>query len=221
MNLTTAQKATLAAHINANTNVLTIPPGLGTGTFVVNAEVAGRDPTLQGLIAAWYNDIALSGDSQPFGNLMLWNPATTIQQLNTAVDWTLNVFGATAADQTNGWLKWQSMCWNNYLDMTDVQVRAGVLQIWTGTITPATSNTTITGIGRSTGTLCGKLAGRRIDLVVAGNAVGNVTNAWAGARVCPAGAGGVPLLSYFQGTQFVPAQTLSQIDVDQALFPNG
>lgn len=210
MNLTSTQLTTLAAHIAANTNAITLIDG--SGTFQANAVT--RDPTQQQSLAAWYNALALSGDSQPFANLMCWNPVTTIQQLNTAIDWTTNPVGADQPTLSNAWLKWQTMLWNNYVDMSDPQVRAGVIQVW------GQPSTTATNIGAATGVLCGKLAGRRIDLVIAPIPV-QTTGLGAGAHVVPKGANGVPLLGYMNGPTFVAAQLLSGTDIDKALFPNG
>lgn len=212
MNLTSAQKAALAAHIAANTNIATYPDG--SGEFVINAEALSHDPTAQQAIADWYNGLALAGDNQPFNNLFLWNPVTSIAQLNTAIDWTTNPAGGTAADVANSWLKWQSMCWANFIDMTDAQVRTGVVQVW------GAGSTSASGIGSNVN-LCGKLQARRIDLVLAGNPVGNLPGTWAGARVVPKGAGGVPIRESMSGNTVVPPQVLTQSDIESALFPNG
>lgn len=211
MNLTAAQLIALATHINANANTVTLIDG--SGTFQANAVT--RDPTQQQSLAAWYNALALAGDSQPFANLMLWNPVATIQQLNTAVDWTTNPVGADQPTLSNAWLKWQTMLWNNYLDMTDPQVRAGVIQVW------GNPSNSVTNIGTVAGTLCGKLAGRRIDLALSPAPVGAVANAWLGAHVVPKGLNGVPILGYQNGPTFVAAQLLLGTDIDKALFPNG
>lgn len=215
MNLLDTQKTALAAHIAANTNTGVIPGTGGVGTFVINTAITGRDPTLQQGIADWYNGPALSNDNQPFANLMLWNPVTTIQQLNTAIDWTTNPVGADQPTLTNAWLKWQSMCWNNYLDLTDPQVRAGIIQVW------GNPSNTASNIGAATGTLCGKLAGRRIDLVLSPVPVATPGLGAAGAHIVPKGKNNVPILGYMNGPTLVPAQTLLYQDIDNALFPGG
>lgn len=199
MNLTTAQKVTLAAHLNANTNTSTAPDG--TDGAVINTSLAGRDPTRQQYIADWYNATALVGDAQALANLNIWNPTTTITQINTALDWALNPIGAVDAIITNSWLKWQSMCWSNVLDFADGQVRLGVVSVWG-------SNTTNSN---SLGSLqAGKVVGKRVELALAGNVVATA-GINGGARVVPKGLAGAVLFGVL----------LTAIDIDKALFPNG
>lgn len=132
--LSPAQATALAADINARPAVL--------GAWASNADWYS--------IMTWYNSTAQTGD---FANpLTIWLPNMTIAQLNSAIDWTADPLGAgatTDAQKTNLWLKWQSMCWNNVIDMTDQQVRQGVTSVWgTGSAT----DSAIKAAGKRTGT---------------------------------------------------------------------
>lgn len=209
MNLTTAQYSTLKTHLQANTNTVTFDNG---ATFTVNtsAGVTGHDPTFQAAIAKWYNDVALATDAQAPANLLLWNPVTTTTLLNTAIVWTDEPAGADDTARIKNWLKWQSMCWSGFIDLSDQQVRGGVNLVWSA------STATLNAIGSTTLTaLCGKLAGRRIDLVLA-NAVTGTNNINGGAHTMPRGAT-APILSYMNGNVVVPAQTLTQLDIEKAI----
>ncbi len=207
MNLTTAQKTTLAAHITANTNLGTIP-GSGGSTFVINTAT-GRDPTLQQGIADWYNKAALATDNQPFANLNVWNPLTTIDQLNSAIKWQTPFVGATPADVANSMLLWQTMIWKLGggqagvgIDMGDGSVRKGLTTVFGDVV--GGSAAAVGAVG------CGQMVGRNIELVLSGNAVGSTT-ALTNAHVIQHDAVGVTIY----------LQLLRQVDVDAALFPNG
>jgi len=207
MNLTPAQKTALAAHIRANTNSGIVPGTGGIGTFVINAAVNGRDPTLQQGIADWYNQPALAGDNQPFANLNVWNPLTNILQLNSAIKWQTAPVGATAADVTNSWLLWQTMIWSMGsgsltvgLDMGDASVRKGMLQVF-GDVANG-SAAAIGAVG------CGQQVGRNIELVCS-NAVVGATTALTAAHPIQKDANGLTIYG----------QKLTQADVDNALFP--
>lgn len=189
MDLTQAQKTTLKAHIALNTNTTPATAADGsalTTPFVVNTRKDSRNPDDQAAIAAWYNGLALAGDNQPFTNLNLWNPNTTTALLKKAVDWTVapphGLAGTPSVTEialtvNNKWWLWDAMLQDRSLDMTDPQVRGGVIQVW-GDLASGTAN----NIGKTT---CGKLAGKRIELALSGAPVGAVTNAWVGAHVCP------------------------------------
>lgn len=202
MQLSTAQKTTLAAHINANTNTCTLPGGFGTQ--IINTGVAGRDPIVQQGIANWYNQAALAGDNQPFANINVWNAITTIAQLNSAVKWQTAPVGATAADVSNSWLLWQTMLWNMSLDMGDGSVRKGMLQVFGDVL--GGSAVLIGAVG------CGQQVGKNIELVLSGNVVG-ATTALVAAHVVQKDAA-TPSVSLY-------SQLITQVDIDHALFPNG
>lgn len=158
--LTNAQKTTLRNHIAANTNV--IPAGFPwSGGFVgqaINTLANGPDENVA--IAGWYNLTASAADAQPFADsLNVWKPVITIQEINDAVVWSQNPVGATAADQTNNWLRWQSMCWSSAISFTDAQVRSGVAAIWGS---GSTTNTNLKAVG------VGRRAGTRFELLFAG-----------------------------------------------------
>lgn len=143
MILTAAQIQTLKAHIAANTDLI--------GGVAINA--LPNTPDNNSAVAAWYNTPVSGAELQPFAApTVLWRPVVTIQELNTAVNWSQNpgANAATDAQQTNAWLRWQSMCWNNFLDLTDNQVRSGVAAVWA----TGGSNAAIkaVGVGRRTGT---------------------------------------------------------------------
>lgn len=118
-----------------------------------------------GAIADWYNQPAQSGE---WGTpLSVWNPALTIDKINSAVAWTQKPAGADIATQTLNCLIWQNMIWNNHIDMTDTQVRQGIADIWgTGT----TNDTNLRSAGRRSPT--------RYEMVFAGAGIG-------GARITP------------------------------------
>lgn len=148
--LTPQQLATLKAHIAANTNTI--------GGTAVNALPTGNAANTA--IAAWYNEPALANDNQPFtAPLTPWSPLVTIDQLTAAINWSNNPAGADDAARTVAILKWQSMTWNNRIDLTDNQVRSGVASIWGN---PSTSNTNIKAVGT------GRKAGTRFELLFAG-----------------------------------------------------
>lgn len=158
--LTPGQKTTLKSHIAANTN--TIPAGFPwSGGFAGLAiNTLGNGPDQNAAIAGWYGLTALAGDAQPFADsLNLWKPVVTITEINAAVQWAQNPAGATDAAQTNSWLRWQSMCWSNQIDLTDPQVRSGVASIWGS---GSTTNTNVKAVGT------GRRAGTRFELLFAG-----------------------------------------------------
>lgn len=186
MQLTPAQKTTLKTHLNANTN-----HALNTNTQfdygAINTLLAQpfNGSALQA-VADWYNALATAGDNQPFANINLWNPSTSVALLKKAIDWATppphGLGGSPTVDQqqlaiNNQWWRWDSMLRDGTLDMTDPQVRAGVLQVWGNVTSPSSANS----IGAAG---CGKQAGKRVELALAGVPVGNTT-AWAGAHVCP------------------------------------
>lgn len=153
MNLTPAQLQTLKAHIAANTDTV--------GGVAIKDLPATADANFA--IAAWYNQPATGTEQQAFtAPLSLWKPLVTIQELNTAINWGQNPAGATAADQTNSWLRWQSMCWNNALDLTDPQVRSGIASVWSS----GNSNANVKAVG------VGRRLGTRAELLFAGVARG-------------------------------------------------
>jgi len=158
--LSPAQIATLKAHIEANTN--TIPAGFPwSGAFAGTAinAIPITNPDGNAAIAGWYNLPATAEDAQPFAvSLLLWKPVVTITELNAAINWAQNPAGATAAEQTNSWLRWQSMCWSNALDLTDNQVRSGIQSVWSS----GNSNAKI----KENGT--GRRVGTRFELLYAG-----------------------------------------------------
>jgi hypothetical protein len=159
MPLTPAQLVTFKAHLAANTNT-------------INAVAISALPNTvdaNQLVADWYNGLALPGDSQPFtAPLNLWAPVVTIQQLNGAINWGQNPAGTGDPAQTNSWLRWQSMCWQNQIDLTDAQVRSGVASVWG---TASSTNTAIKAVG------VGRKAGTRAELVFAGPSRGPNGNA--------------------------------------------
>ncbi|MFL6140933.1 MAG: hypothetical protein ACJ72N_03545 [Labedaea sp.] len=161
MPLTPAQRTTLAAHIRANTNTVT---NVATGQpTAINALPDAGDNRQN--IADWYNGIAQATDNQPIAApLALWKPSMSIAQLNSAIDWTADPTGGaspSAGQITNLWLKWQSMCWGNQIDMTDPQVRQGIVSIW------GSGTTTSVAIGAG-----GKQAGTRLECLLASAGVG-------------------------------------------------
>lgn len=164
MALTPAQKTTLKTHAAANTNTIQafVAGQVGLRTVAIK-DVTELGDNFQ-FVADWYNGLALAGDNQPIASpLLVWRPSVSIQQLNSAVDWTAQPAGATAADVSNGWLKWQTMIWNNAIDLTDQQVRQGIDTVWGAASASATA---IKGAG------IGRQAGTRLEVLLAGNAVG-------------------------------------------------
>ena len=88
----------------------------------------------------------------------MWDPQVTITELNTAINWGQEPTGATDSARTNSWLRWQSMCWSNVLDLTDAQVRSGVADVWGS---GSSSNVAIKAVG------VGRRAGTRFELLFA------------------------------------------------------
>jgi hypothetical protein len=159
--LTAGQLTTLRNHIIANTNL--IPAGFPWSGGFVGTAVKDVPNTSDGnvAVAGWYNLTATAGDAQPFADsLNLWKPQVTITEANTAINWSQNPAGATTADQTNSWLRWQSMFWSNVIDFTDNQVRSGVASVWGSA---SASNTALKAVG------VGRRAGTRFELLYAGN----------------------------------------------------
>lgn len=199
MQMKPAQKTLVKTHMSLNTNLATLPDG---STFVIKDHYQERDATQQDAIAAWYNGNALAGDNQPFSNLFVWNDQVTVAMLNKAIDWTTPPpHGLTGSPTTseiqlainNQWWRWDQMLKLGYIDMTDSQVRNGVLQVWGNVGVPNNNSTTSAAIGTELGTLCGKLNARRIELAINSNAVGAKT-AWNAAVVVPSGLNGARLL---------------------------
>lgn len=188
MALTAAQKTTLKAHLTANTDtVINIVNGQAAAINTLLGAPFNTDNLQR--IADWYNTLAAGSEAQSLGNRNLWNPKTTIAQLNTAIRWQdlipHDLGGSPTVDQqmlarNEKWMRWQSMTWNQNqgLDMTDSQVRQGVLAIF-GDVAAASSAASIGG------TSCGKINGKRLEIVLSGGAVGAATNAWTAARLCP------------------------------------
>jgi hypothetical protein len=161
MPLTPAQKTTLKAHIAANTNMII---NVANGQQIaINAAPDVGDNYQH--VADWYNALAQAGDGQPIAApLALWKPVVSIAQLNSAIDWSADPTGGgtpTASQATNLWLKWQSMCWSNQIDMTDPQVRQGVVSIW------GNGSTSSVAIGAAS-----KQAGTRLECLLASAGVG-------------------------------------------------
>ncbi len=166
MQLTAAQKTSIKSHVAANTNITpataadgtTLPTPFVVNTYSVNAQDAEKERA----IAEWYNLTAGAGDNQAFANRLVWNPITSLRQINTAWDPTADPVGATAADQTNNWLRWQTMCWAGTnldapcLDMSDPQIQAGVVKVWGDTSTSSANK-----IGKSP---CGQRTGTNLEL---------------------------------------------------------
>jgi len=150
--LSPAQVASLKTHIEANTNA--IPAGFPwSGSFAGTAINAIPITNADGnaAIAGWYNLPATAEDAQPFAaSLLLWKPAVTGMELNAAINWAQNPAGATAAEQTNSWLRWLAMTQGGSLDLTDNQVRSGIQSVWSS----GNSNAKIKqdGTGRRVGT---------------------------------------------------------------------
>jgi hypothetical protein len=79
MPLTPAQKTTLKAHIQANTNMII---NVANGQQVaINAAPDVGDNYQH--VADWYNALALAGDNQPIAApIAVWRPSVSIAQLN-------------------------------------------------------------------------------------------------------------------------------------------
>lgn len=172
MPLTLNQMTTLRTHILANTNTVV---NVGNGQLIAINVLPDIGDNYSN-IANWYNGIASASDNQPIAApLNLWKPSVSIGQLNSAIDWSADPTGGgtpTAGQMTNLWLKWQSMCWSNQIDMTDAQVRQGVVTIWG-------NGTTSLAIGNVS-----KQAGTRLECLLAGPAVAaGIGLGAAGARV--------------------------------------
>jgi len=200
MQLTQAQKTLLKTHMNANTN--TVLNVLTQQQAAINTLLGGPPFNLDNLqnVANWYNGTALAGDNQPFSNLLIWNTNVTIAQLNSAILWQTPPVGADQPTVSNSWLLWQTMLWNMQIDMSDAQVRKGVLQVW-GNVASPSSAANIGAVG------CGQLNGRRIELVFCPGPVGAVT-AWAAAAKCPTGLNGTAILG----------QPIAASDIEDALL---
>lgn len=203
--LTQQQRTTLKQHMAANTNTTPATAANGdvlTPPFVVNARLNTGNADDERAIAEWYNAPALGGDNQPFANLNIWNPRTTVQQLNTARQWGTPAAGADVPTQTLNELTYQSMIWNMFIDFSDPQVRAGILACF-GNVSPGNA-ASIGAVG------CGKVAGRRVELTVAGTPIGASAPAWTAAH---------PPAKLADGTQAVGgAALLSQPDVHDVLI---
>jgi hypothetical protein len=150
MPLTPAQLSTLKTHLLANTNTI--------GGVAINSLPPTPDNFFA--IADWYNGVALAGDNQPFSApLTVWNPNVTIDQLTAAINWGQDPAGADTPTKTLAILKWQSMCWNNKIDMTDNQNRAGIASVWGSA---SSSNSAIKAVG------AGRKAATRFEMLFAG-----------------------------------------------------
>lgn len=187
MALTQNQKSALKAHLAANTNTVV---NTGAGQPIAINLIIPNSPTDVGdnmqNIADWYNGNAVAGDSQPqAAPLNVWKTFVTIQDLNSAIDWSAQVVGADSAAQTVNWLKWQSLCWNNFIDPTDPQVRQGISTIWGN---PSTSAGNIGAASKRVGT--------RLEILLAGAAAGGNLGLGAAARVCGKDANGTSLFGF-------------------------
>lgn len=169
MQLTAAQRTTLKTHMTANTN--STPATAADGTplvtpFVVNTRLATGNPDNERAIAEWYNATATAGGNQPFTSLLVWNNRVTIAQLNAGIKWDVAAAGATAADRSESWAVYQALVWGNNIDMTDAQVRKGVLRVF-GDV----ANGSAAGVA----TAGGQVTGRRLEIVLASNGGANAT----------------------------------------------
>lgn len=205
MQLTAAQKTLLKTHLSANTNTVLIS---GTPTAINTLLTPPFNGTTTQLIADWYNGLASGGDNQAFSAPRNnWNPKTTIALLNTAIKWQdlipHDLGGSPSVTEqmlarNEKWMRWQSMTWNQQLgiDMTDSQVRQGVLAIFGDTSTGSANNIAKTGTGR--------LDAKRIEMVMNGNALGaSAGNAFGDSHICP---------------NNVLGQTLTSSDVEDAIL---
>lgn len=166
MPLTPSQATQLKAHILANTNTV-IAVDTGQPAAIRSIPDVGDN---YARVADWYNGIALPGDNQPLAApTLIWRPVVTIGELNSAIVWGADPAGGGAANVTNSWLKWQSMCWANSIDMTDAQVRQGVQDVW-----GATSATAVAIAARG----CGRQDGTRLEVLLASASIN-------GGRVSP------------------------------------
>lgn len=187
MQLTPAQKTMLKNHILANTNAIqAFVAGQGDATQSLPIkDIAGDVGDNWQRIANWYNRTAQGGDAQPITNLRVWNPGVTMRQHNTAIDYTLPAFGSTAQDRVESLTLYQILIWAGQanldgpaFDMTDPQVRAGVIRVWGDT---NSSNAFRLG-GTGGGLGCGQKIGSTFELILSGapggsSAGGAFTNA--------------------------------------------
>lgn len=199
MNLTSAQKTALKAHMALNTNTTNIV-GAGGSTFVINTRLATLDPSDEGAIAEWYNSNAKAGDQQPFANRFVWQENVTLKMLNAATKWQTEFAGTGDAQIGNNILRWQTMIWNNSIDMSDGSVRKGVTTVF-GDVAGGSA----AAIGASG---CGQRVGMNVELALAGNVTGaSAGGALTDAHVCAKDAAGASLQN----------QRISQTDVDTVL----
>lgn len=114
MALTTQQAATLKTDIQARANL--------------NAFVAAADwPS----VAIFYNGVASP-------TVQVWKPAVTINELNSAINWTS--FVTTGIGKQTAFL---CMTQNKMIDATDSQVRGGIAQIFAGDSTSINALTAV------------------------------------------------------------------------------
>lgn len=199
MQLTPAQKTTLKTHMHANAN--TVTPG-GEQTKAINTLLAQPfDGTALQAVADWYNGLALAGDLEPFANLNCWNPRTTMMQLNSAVKWQVAPVGADQPTQTNSWLLYLAMTQAGSIDMSDPQVRKGILQVFGDVAGGSAANIGSAG--------CGQQAGRRVELAL----FASVTGSSAGGAFVNAA---VPVLG-FNAAAIINA-TLQEPDIEDLLL---
>jgi hypothetical protein len=241
MKLTSTQITALANHMKANTNLTpttdtsgnTLPAApfqINTFCNLTSGQAGFRDPSLQLCVAAWYNQPALGTDNQPFANLNVWNPLTSIQQLKSAQSSFSPLSGAgsavlqgstpTDAQVTNALTMWEYMIWDLGppqtaqaatlppvgLDFGDAQIRKGILLIWGDVTTGASVAQSLGAVG------CGQQVGRNIELVLS-NAV---TTPSAGGAFLAAHPVQKDVLK-----KTIYGQVVTQLDVDFVLFPNG
>ena len=109
------------------------------------------------IISNWFNAPADGTEvGFPSAILLVWKEDVSIAALNGVIIWSASPAGALDSEKTNSWLKWQSMTWANFLDMSDSQVRQGVDDVW--------------GAGSASanaikGTACGKRTGTRFEVL--------------------------------------------------------
>jgi hypothetical protein len=179
--LTQAQKTTLRAHMQANTNV-TPTPGVGGAAFAVNSRLATRNADDQQAIADWYNRTALATDKQPLpAPLAVWIPAFPVMDpagpnLNSAVNWQQPFAGTQSADQTVSLLTYLAMTQAGSVDMTDQGVRRGLAQVFGTAGASATAN----AVGAA-----GQRPGTTAELLLAGGGAGPNGLGTAAARKSP------------------------------------
>lgn len=228
MKLTSVQLSAFATHMKANTNLtpatdangnaLPTPFQINTFANLTVGQAGFRDPTLQGCVAAWYNQAAFAGDQQAFANLLVWNPVTTIDQIDSAATYTLASVeqggSPTDTQATNLILLWQIFIWKlgattnppSGVDLGDAGNRKTVLNVWGDVTTGVANAKAILGPG------CGQQTGRNIELLLS-NAVTTVS---AGGASTPAH----PIQKDFNG-KTIYGQIVLATDVDFTLFPNG